>query len=95
MRVFCVSEIHNDLLMWAHYADCHRGAVVEFRCIPSGAGSALCAARPVQYQASIPVFARTVEEWVAHMVGERRLEAFGHVALEPGERAVLVTAHQA
>src|SRR5262249_50696881 len=36
MRVFCVSEIHHDLLMWAHYADCHRGAVVQFRCIPAG-----------------------------------------------------------
>ena len=22
-RVFCVTEIHDDLLMWAHYADNH------------------------------------------------------------------------
>ena len=29
------------------------------------------------------------------MAGERRLEAFSQVALEPGERAALVTAHQA
>jgi hypothetical protein len=77
MRVFCVSEIHDDLLMWSHYADCHRGAVVQFRCIPAGEGSALCAARQVQYQPDIPVVARTVDEWVAHIVGERRLELEG------------------
>ncbi len=29
------------------------------------------------------------------MAGERRFQAFSHVALEPGERAVFVTAHQA
>jgi hypothetical protein len=77
MRMFCVSEIHDDLLMWAHYADWHRGAVVQFRCIPAGEGSALCAARQVQYQPDIPVVARTVEEWVAHMVGEHRLDLEG------------------
>lgn len=26
-RVFCVTEIHDDLLMWAHYADNHRGCL--------------------------------------------------------------------
>jgi hypothetical protein len=77
MRVFCVSEIRDDLLMWAHYGDCHRGAVVQFRCIPAGEGSTLCAARQVQYQPDIPLVARTVEEWVAHMVGERRLNLEG------------------
>ena len=29
------------------------------------------------------------------MAGERRFQAFSHMALEPGERAALVTAHQA
>jgi len=28
-RVFCVSKIHNDLLMWAHYTDGHKGAVIK------------------------------------------------------------------
>jgi hypothetical protein len=29
MRVFCVSEIADHLLMWSHYADQHRGAVLQ------------------------------------------------------------------
>lgn len=28
--VLCLSEIHDSLLMWAHYADSHRGFVVAF-----------------------------------------------------------------
>ena len=28
--VFCLSEKPNDILMWAHYADCHRGICIEF-----------------------------------------------------------------
>jgi hypothetical protein len=23
--VLCLSEVHDDILMWSHYADCHRG----------------------------------------------------------------------
>lgn len=30
MGVLCLSERHDDLLMWAHYADCHKGFVIEF-----------------------------------------------------------------
>ncbi|MBW9238538.1 DUF2971 domain-containing protein [Pseudomonas carnis] len=30
LGVLCLSEKHDDLLMWAHYADCHRGFVLEF-----------------------------------------------------------------
>lgn len=30
MGVLCLSESHDDLLMWAHYADCHKGFVIEF-----------------------------------------------------------------
>jgi len=28
--VMCLSEKNDDLLMWAHYADCHKGFVLEF-----------------------------------------------------------------
>ncbi|WP_395602850.1 DUF2971 domain-containing protein [Pseudomonas sp. A1230] len=28
--VLCLSEKNDDLLMWAHYADCHKGFVIEF-----------------------------------------------------------------
>jgi len=28
--VLCLSERNDDLLMWAHYGDCHKGFVLEF-----------------------------------------------------------------
>lgn len=30
LGVFCASEKNNDVLMWAHYADSHRGVCLEF-----------------------------------------------------------------
>src|SRR2546427_1031319 len=42
IRVFCVSEPHDDLLMWAHYANSHTGAVLKLKCI-SELDTALCA----------------------------------------------------
>jgi len=76
MRVFCVSEVHDDLLMWAHYADCHRGAVIQLRCIPEK-DTALCAARRIDYRATIPAIANTAEEWAAHITGESRIDLKG------------------
>lgn len=29
-RIFCVSKIRHSILMWSHYADKHKGLVVEF-----------------------------------------------------------------
>lgn len=46
--VFCSSMDNNNLLMWAHYADQHRGAVVEFTpCAEKD--SALRVSREVNY----------------------------------------------
>jgi hypothetical protein len=53
-RVFCVSEKHDNLLMWAHYTDEHKGAVIRFRCMPE-LETALCAAKPVLYRETMPV----------------------------------------
>jgi hypothetical protein len=30
VRIFCFTEAAPDLAMWGHYADCHKGFVVEF-----------------------------------------------------------------
>jgi hypothetical protein len=32
--IFCVSETHDDILMWSHYAANHTGAVIQFRAAP-------------------------------------------------------------
>lgn len=52
-RVFCVSEENDNLLMWAHYSDSHKGAVIKIKCIPN-LDNALCAASPVIYQKELP-----------------------------------------
>lgn len=67
MRVFCVSEIHHDLLMWSHYANYHRGAVLQLRCLPEK-DTALCAAEPIRYKADMPAWG-TTEEWAEHLLG--------------------------
>jgi hypothetical protein len=71
MRVFCVAEVENDLLMWSHYADQHRGVVLKLKCIPE-LDTSLCAARAITYRQDIPVIAG-LDEWVAHSTGQRRL----------------------
>jgi hypothetical protein len=53
MRMLCVTEEHDNLLMWAHYAQNHTGAVLKFRVMPEE-DNALCAAQPVIYHPDVP-----------------------------------------
>jgi hypothetical protein len=53
-RIFCVSEINDNLLMWAHYTDNHKGAVIKLRCVPEE-DTALCVAKQVLYSAAMPL----------------------------------------
>jgi hypothetical protein len=72
IRVFCVSEDRDNLLMWAHYAKDHRGAVFELWSLPDEDNS-LSAAVPVQYVNSpIPFYSKT--DWVDDLVSVRRLD---------------------
>jgi hypothetical protein len=52
--IFCLSRPNDDLLMWAHYADSHRGICLEFsvRVDPPF----FTEAQPVRYQDSYPRF---------------------------------------
>lgn len=43
--VFCVSTKHDDILMWSHYADSHRGVCLEF----DGMAPLLAHAQQVSY----------------------------------------------
>lgn len=53
MRIFCMSELADDMLMWAHYAESHRGVVLGLRC-REDATMDLCAAQPVRYTTAFP-----------------------------------------
>lgn len=60
IRVFCVSEERDSLLMWAHYARDHTGAVFEFLSLPD-ADNALSVAEPVIYVEQPPPLLTEVE----------------------------------
>jgi hypothetical protein len=86
MRVLCVSEVHDDLLMWSHYAECHRGAVFQLQCLPEK-NTALCAAAPISYRPEIPILGTTAQ-WVEHLVGGEQLplnETFRMMAFTKSE----------
>ncbi|MGH7228399.1 MAG: DUF2971 domain-containing protein [Nitrospiraceae bacterium] len=72
LRLFSVAEEHDDLLMWAHYADRHTGAVLRLKCIPE-LDTALCAALPVIYADTLPVLGE-LDQWVRQMAGLTRQE---------------------
>lgn len=55
--VFSLSNVNNDLLMWAHYADSHRGFCIEFERNPDNILGR--DAEPVMYQDDLPSLSAT------------------------------------
>lgn len=69
LRVFSVSESHDNLLMWSHYAKDHSGAVLQFRVLPEE-DNPLCIAKPILYRQSPPSFL-TEKEWLEFVLLSR------------------------
>lgn len=61
LRVFCVSEIADSVLMWAHYASTHCGFVLQFG-VSDELDSSLLLAEPVIYRPEPPSLP-PVHEW--------------------------------
>jgi hypothetical protein len=62
--IFCATRNHDNLLMWAHYAQQHRGVVLGFR--PDfKRDSILAITKPVRYRDTRPTFYRPVEDMIA------------------------------
>ena len=53
ISIFCMSETHDNLLMWSHYAGNHSGAVVNFLSLRE-VHSPLMMAQPVRYSKDMP-----------------------------------------
>lgn len=71
IRVFCVSEERDNLLMWAHYAKDHTGVVFEFRSLPEE-DNPLSVAQPVVYvDHPVPFF--TEGEWIDEILSIQRI----------------------
>ncbi|MPZ33640.1 MAG: DUF2971 domain-containing protein, partial [Rhodospirillales bacterium] len=52
-KVLCLSEVGDSLLMWAYYAEQHKGVVLRFRPVRE-LDSMFFAARPVHYSKNMP-----------------------------------------
>ena len=53
VSIFCVSESYDNILMWSHYANNHKGVVLSFSPIRE-VDSPLLMAKPVHYTEDIP-----------------------------------------
>ncbi len=67
-RLFCVSETHDNVVMWSHYADEHKGIVFKLRCIDA-IDNHLLAARKVAYSRDFLPF--PAEAYARHLAGEK------------------------
>lgn len=70
-RIFSLSAVHDNLLMWSHYSDSHKGVVLELQCI-NDLDSPWLIAQPVTYQNIPPVLA-TKQVWIKSITGQKRL----------------------
>jgi hypothetical protein len=52
MGICCFSEPKDNILMWSHYADCHRGVCLEFEF--SKTERPFSDARPIEYTSTYP-----------------------------------------
>lgn len=55
IRIFCLSERNDNILMWSHYANYHTGVVLKFKIIPE-LDTPLSIARPVIYVPTPPFY---------------------------------------
>lgn len=71
-RVLCVTELHDNVVMWSHYADEHRGVVFKLGCIDE-IDNSLLVARKVSYAQTSPPFP-SADEYARHLTGEKPID---------------------
>lgn len=71
-RVFCVSERFDNVVMWSHYADQHKGVVFKLRCLDE-LDNTLLAARKVQYTDVFLPFP-SADAYARHLTEERPID---------------------
>jgi len=52
--VFCMSELNDNILMWTHYSDCHKGFCVEFVRSPQNSLGNIEITNPIIYSHHYP-----------------------------------------
>ena len=66
-KVLCLSSVHDNVVMWAHYAHSHMGAVFKLRRL-THLDHRFLVAQPVEYT-DIPARYASVREYARHLVG--------------------------
>jgi Protein of unknown function (DUF2971) len=73
--IFCATKRHDNILMWAHYADMHKGVVLGFR--PDAAlDSFLCLLEPVTYSEVRPSFYNRFDTLLGNTLKFEEMAAF-------------------
>lgn len=72
IRVFCVSEDRDNLLMWSHYARDHTGVVFELHSLPEE-DNPLSVAKPIKYVETPPPFF-TEAEWIDDILSIKKMD---------------------
>ncbi|MCK4828577.1 DUF2971 domain-containing protein [bacterium] len=67
LRVFCVSEVKDSILMWSHYADYHEVVVFKLKVLHDK-DNTLCVAGRVIYDKN-PFTFFTTQEWIDDFIG--------------------------
>lgn len=75
IKVFCVSENSESILMWSHYAKYHTGLCFKLKVLPEK-DNPICAAQKVDYLSSPPSFF-SLEEWVDSIVLDNEVDFSG------------------
>lgn len=78
--IFCMTETHDNLLMWAHYAQSHTGAVIKFLYVKEE-DSPLCLAQPVAYSDKMPILRN---EDIFNLGNKLTEKVINHITLTKG-----------
>lgn len=71
-RVLCVTEEIDNVVMWSHYAEEHKGVAIRLECIEE-VDNTLLMAKPVKYVDSFPPFPSPAD-YVKHLTGEAPID---------------------
>ena len=71
LRILCLSESNDNIALWSHYSDSHKGVVLELKSVEE-LDSVWLIAQPIVYLESSPILA-TKSDWIKSITGEKPL----------------------
>ena len=71
-QVLCLTEVHDNVVMWAHYAQSHQGAVFKLRRLEH-VDHRFSVAQPVEYTTE-PAHYASADEFARHLVGVEQFD---------------------